>query len=332
MSKTSRGIIYPVTKPFASGHFKTADAQHEIAFYRYGNPDAPALLHLHGGPGAASADYHASFYDPERWHIITFDQRGCGDSRPSASLTNNDTDHQLADIEQLRQLLNIDNWVVSGGSWGSTLALAYACDFAKRVNGLLLRGVFLGRGCDIDWMYAADNAAARSFPQAYEQLTHALTEHSEVKLDGSARQLISEFYHALKNPRHPKRLLLAQAWCYYELRLSAIHARNDLHDYVTNHPNTLNMALIELHYFHHQLFLQKKPLLQRLKALKDKPVYIVHGQQDIVCAPDQAWRVAQQLANAELHWVAGAGHASSEPAIAKCLVDLGNRLADHSHS
>jgi len=248
-------------------------------------------------------------FDPRRYRIVVFDQRGAGRSRPYASTEHNTLPDLVADLERIREHLMIPRWqVVLGGSWGVTLALAYALDFPSRVASLVLRGVFLCRQEDIDWLYT-DRGAARFYPDLWARLLEALPP--------GEGDLVTRYHRALPGPDGER---LAREWTLWEARLSSLNPPPEIN---VDH-NARAMAQLETHYFVNGGFLAR-PILPRVGAL-NCPVEIVHGRYDMVCPPEQAWLLHQALPDSRLTWVPAAGHSSAEPAIAEALVTAVRRL------
>jgi len=274
-----------------------------------GNPRGVPVVALHGGPGGGSSPMLRRLFDPRDYRIVVFDQRGAGRSLPYASTEHNTLPDLVADLERIREHLEIPCWqVVLGGSWGVTLALAYTLDFPSRVASLVLRGVFLCRREDIDWLYT-DQGAARFYPDLWQRLLDALPPG-----EGS---LLSRYHPALAGPDGER---LAREWTLWEARLSSLTPPAELN---VDH-NARAMAQLETHYFVHDGFLER-PILPRAGTITC-PVEIVHGRYDMVCPPEQAWLLHRALPDSRLNWVPAAGHSSAEPAIAEALVKAVKRL------
>lgn len=248
------------------------------------------------------------FFDPQRFRIIVFDQRGAGQSRPLASTQDNTTADLVTDLESIRAHLGLDQWMVFGGSWGATLALAYLAEHPQRVSGMVLRGVFLCRQQDRDWLYT-EGGAARLFPQAWQRLLAAAPEGEGGLLERYRRGLET-----------PKARHYARAWCNWEATLALMPTLAD----GAGSDDELCMATQEIHYFLHQGFLPS-PLLERC-AGSQVPTEIIQGDRDFVCPADQALALHKVLPNSVLHWVEGGSHSSSHPAIAEALVQAVRRM------
>lgn len=283
---------------------------HQLYVEESGNPDGVPVVVLHGGPGGGCSPFMRRFFDPRRFRIILFDQRGSGQSRPFASIQDNTTAHLVADLECLRETLGVDRWRVFGGSWGVTLALAYLAAHPQRVAGMVLRGVFLCRQQDRDWLYTAEGAA-RLFPEAWQVL--------QERAPAGEGNMLQRYHQGLLGERARYH---ARSWCNWEstLALTSVLPPGEAGD------DELCMAMQETHYFLHDGFLSA-PLLEACAGLT-LPVEIVHGTRDFVCPADQALALHQVLPNSRLHWVEKGGHSSSDPAIANALVEAVKRLEE----
>lgn len=281
---------------------------HQLYVEESGNPDGIPVVVLHGGPGGGCSPFMRRFFDPERFRIILFDQRGSGQSRPFASTRDNTTAHLVADLECLREVLGVERWRVFGGSWGVTLTLAYLAAYPQRVAGMVLRGVFLCRQQDRDWLYTAEGAA-RLFPEAWAAF-------QELAPPGEG-DLLQRYHQGLLGDRARHH---ARNWCNWEssLALTSVLPPGEASD------DELCMAMQETHYFLHDGFLPT-PLLEACAGMP-LPVEIVHGTRDFVCPADQAHALHQVLPGSRLHWVEGGRHSSSDPAIANALVEAVMRL------
>jgi proline iminopeptidase len=299
--------LYPPIEPYASGRLAVSDG-HDIAWEQSGNPAGAAVLFLHGGPGAGTAPAYRRFFDPRFWRIVLFDQRGCGLSAPTASLEANTTAHLVADIEALRNHLGVDRWLVFGGSWGSTLAIAYGQAHPERISGFVLRGVFLFRPDECAWFMTG---MGRFFPEAWRRFTHHLPESERGDLLGS-------YYRRLTGADSFIRLAAARAWCRYEescARLMPRHIPGDMDDAAC-----LAMARIECHYMVHHGFLAPDQLMRDLPRLHHLPCAIVQGRYDVVCPPATAEELARAWPGARLTVIPDAGHSAMEAPVRAALV------------
>jgi proline iminopeptidase len=291
---------------------------HTIYFERVGKPGGQPVVFLHGGPGGGCTTNHRRLFDPTCYDILLFDQRGCGRSSPHASLEANTTWHLVADIERLRRLLGVERWLVFGGSWGSTLALAYAEAHPGRVNGMILRGIFLGEQRSIEWFYGGGGASA-IFPDHFASFLAPLA--------SADRGNIVEAYHRLLTSDDPHiRLAAAKAWSGWEGATIKLLPDPNTTDAFTQDRVALAFARIENHYFRHSCWLEPGQLRRDAYRLFGIPGVIVHGRYDIACALREAWDLHSAWPEAELQIVEAAGHAFDEPAILHALVTATDRF------
>jgi proline iminopeptidase len=275
-----------------------------------GNPRGRPVLFLHGGPGAGAGAVHRRFFDPAHWRIVIFDQRGAGRSRPLGSLEANTTVNLVADIELLRDYLDIDRWLLFGGSWGSTLALAYAQQWTSRVVGLVLRGVFLGRQSEVDWFLHGLRAV---FPDAHAAFAGFLP--AEERHD-----LLRFYLKRLTDPDPIIHMAAARAWSVYEGSCSTLLPSPDTVSSFAQDRTALGLARIEAFYFAHDLFLPPGGLLAHMGRVAHVPGEIVQGRYDMVCPPVTAFELAANWPAARLTIVPDAGHSALEPGVRRALV------------
>ncbi|MFC7450630.1 prolyl aminopeptidase [Rhodococcus daqingensis] len=307
---------YPEIEPHRAGHLDVGDGQ-RIYWEVSGNPDGKPVVFLHGGPGGGTNPDHRRFFDPDAYRIVLFDQRGCGRSTPhvadGADLSVNTTAHLIADIEALRTHLGVRSWQVSGGSWGSTLALAYAQAHPDRVTELVLRGVFLLRRSEIDWYY--NGGASAIYPDLWEGF---LAPVPEAERDGD---LVEAYHRLLHSPDADVALAAAVAWSTWEGATSSLLPR-PTHVEETAEPRfALAFARIENHYFRNHGFLAEGQLLRDIAAIESVPAVIVQGRYDVVCPATSAWALHRAWPSARLVIVDDAGHAANEPGITHHLVE-----------
>jgi proline iminopeptidase len=284
-----------------------------------GNPGGIPVLFVHGGPGGGCEPYHRQFFDPERYRIILFDQRGCGNSTPHGELAGNDTQALVRDMEFLRAHLGVERWLLFGGSWGSTLSLVYAQAHPQRVTGLVLRGVFLCRDRDIHWFY--QEGASRLFPEYWEDYLAPIPVEER-------DDLVAAYHRRLTGADEVQRLLAAKAWSVWEGRTSTLLAKPSLAEHFGEAHRALAMARIECHYFMHKSFLAENQILRDIDRIRHLPAIIVHGRYDVVCPVEQAWALHRAWPEAELLVSADAGHSAGEPATVDALVGATNRFAE----
>ena len=304
--------LYPPLDANRQGWLPVSDG-HRLYWEESGNPQGVPVLFLHGGPGAGCSPLHRRFFDPRHYRIALFDQRGCGRSLPNASIGQNTTPSLVADIEDLRRHLGIDRWLLFGGSWGSTLALAYGEAHPERCLGFILRGVFLFTRDEVDWFV---NHMQRFFPEA----GRAFREHLP---DDERTDLLAAYYRRLTDPNPAVHLAAAQAWCSYEESCSRLLAEPCE---TRMSASALAMARIEAHYMVNAGFLAENQLLQNIHRLHGKPAAIVQGRYDVVCPILAADRLARAWPGASLQVVADAGHSAMEPGIRGALVAATDRF------
>ena len=292
------GLFSPI-KPFNDGFLNRGI--HHIYFEETGNPDGIPVMFLHGGPGAGCAPPHRRLFDPQRYRVILMDQRGCGRSEPFASIQQNTTQDLIEDIEALRQHLNIPNFILFGGSWGSTLALAYGVTYPDRCLGFVLRGVFLGTRAEIEW-FLYD--MGRFFPEAHDRFIRPIppSERSD---------LLSAYYQRLTSPSRTIACQAARSWAAYENSCATLAAvSRDAGD------SALSLALLEAHYFTNECFMPENHLLDNVARLSHLPAIVVQGRHDVICPPFTAYRLVEAWGRqAQLRMVDDAGHSAFESGI-----------------
>ncbi len=307
--------LYPEIKPYAR-HELAVEAPHVLYVDESGVPDGLPVVFIHGGPGAGCDALSRRFFNPNQYRIVTFDQRGSGRSTPYASLENNTTWDLVEDLERIRRHLGIEKWVLFGGSWGSTLALAYAQKHPERVLGLILRGIFLCRQQDFDWFY--QEGASRLFPDYWQDYIAPIP----VEERGN---LMQAFHRRLTGSDEIAQMHAAKAWSCWEGRTATLRPNPQVVERF--HERALAIARIECHYFVNQAFLEPGQLLRDMPRIAHLPGIIVHGRYDVICPLDNAWALHQAWPNSELQIIRDAGHAASEPGIADALVRAADALA-----
>lgn len=309
--------LYPALPARRSGKL-AVDAGHRLYWEEAGAPDGIPALFLHGGPGAGAAPIHRRFFDPERYRIVIHDQRGAGRSEPLGALEANTTAHLVADVERLREMLGIERWLVFGGSWGSTLALAYGEAHPDRCLGFVLRGIFLGGAEEIDWFM---RGMGRFNPEAGEAFLSVLP--PEERADPLWP------FHRLVTGDDPARVQAAgRAWATYERACSMLipPKAHDREEY--DEAQAVALARIEAHYFVNRLFLEPNQLIDGLGRIRHLPATIVQGRYDLVCPPVTAWRLSRAWPAARLQMVPDAGHGALEPGIRSALVQATDHFRD----
>ena len=303
--------LYPAIKENFS-EMLDVDGTHTIYYEESGNPDGVPVIFLHGGPGCGTAPSCRQYFDPEFYRIILFDQRGSGKSTPRACLENNDTWHIIEDIEKIREKLNIDKWLVFGGSWGSTLSLCYAIKHPERVLGLVLRGIFLGRREDIEWIYEV-GGVSNFHPESFERYISIIPEEER-------KDIIGAYYKRLTSEDKETREVAAKEWSMWEGSLVTLHPDPNLEQSFGEINYAISMATIECHFWMNNMFWDDDNwLLDHVDVIKDIPTWIVHGRYDVDCRPIGAYKLNKKLNNCKLEFTVS-GHSSGEPEIIDSLV------------
>jgi proline iminopeptidase len=310
-----RGDLFPEIGPFETGYLPLTGG-HVMYWEQVGNPRGRPVLFLHGGPGAGAGAVHRRFFDPDFWRVVIFDQRGAGRSRPLGNLAHNTTADLVGDIELLRRHLGVERWLLFGGSWGSTLALAYAQAYAERVIGCALRGVFLGRPEEVAWFL---DGLRQFFPDAHATFVNFLPpEERDDVLGGYLRRL--------NHPDPAIHMPAARAWSVYEGSCSTLLPSPDTVASFAQDRTSLGLARIEAHYFAHNLFLPPGGLLTKMHRLARVPAEIVQGRYDMVCPPATAFELAAAWPTARRTLEPDAGHSALEPGIRRALVSAVERF------
>ncbi|HEY8184481.1 MAG TPA: prolyl aminopeptidase [Pyrinomonadaceae bacterium] len=321
--------LYPEIEPFNTDRLKVSPI-HELYYEQVGNPRGKPAVFLHGGPGGGIVPDYRRYFDPEIYRVVLFDQRSSGKSTPHASLEENTTWHLVSDIEQLREHLGIDTWQVFGGSWGSTLALAYAERHPERVAQLVLRGIFLCRPTEIQWFY--QEGASRIFPDVWE-------EYLKVIPEAERDDMVSAYYRRLISEDEAVRLEAARAWSIWEGSTSKLFFDPATIEKFADPEFALAFARIECHYFMNNAFFNSENyLIENVESIRHIPSVIVQGRYDVVCPIVSAWDLHRAWPEAQLHIVPDAGHSISEPGIIDALVEatdsfgrLGSGIATSKH-
>ena len=303
--------LFPEIEPYDSGHLRV-DSVHSVYFEQCGNPEGKPAIFVHGGPGGGSSSVHRRFWDPAVYRIILFDQRGCGRSTPHAELRNNTTWDLVEDMERIRAHLGIERWQLFGGSWGSTLALAYAQQVPERVTEMVLRGVFLLRRREIEWYY--QEGASRIFPEAWQKYLEPIPEDERDDMVGA-------YYRRLTSSDRTERIQAARAWSMWEGSTSRLVPDPELIKRTGDERFAEAFARIECHYFINGGFFQEdNHLLQNAHRIQHIPTVIVQGRYDIVCPPESAYQLHQAHPNSTLIIAPKSGHSALEPEITTHLI------------
>lgn len=311
--------LYPAIEPFDTGRLKVSPV-HELHYEQCGNPGGQPVVFLHGGPGAGLVPEYRQFFDPEIYRVVLFDQRGAGLSTPHASLEDNTTWDLVADIERLREHLRLDRWLVFGGSWGSTLALAYAQTHPHRVRALVLRGIFLCRQKETRWFYQEGEGASAIFPEGWAQYV-ALIPPAE------RGDMLAAYHRRLMSDDQKVLLEAALAWSVWEASALKLLPDKELIDHFAEPQRALALARIECHYFVNNSFMPTDNyLIESVGKIRHIPAVIVQGRYDIVCPMMSAWDLHLAWPEAELKIIPDAGHSVTEPGIVDALVAATDRF------
>jgi len=303
--------LFPEIEPYHTGFLKVSDL-HTIFYEEVGNPKGKPIVFLHGGPGGGINAKYRRFFDPKFYRVILFDQRGCGKSTPRNELRENTTWDLVEDMEKLRRNCGVERWVVFGGSWGSTLALAYAISHPERTLGMILRGIFLCRRSEIDWFY--QEGASQIYPDAWDKYLQPIPE-------GERGNLVEAYFRRLTGTNLQEQIKAAKAWSIWEASTSRLIPDADAIARFENPDEAITFASIECHYFIHNSFFETDSfLLEKADEISHIPCRIVQGRYDVVCPARSAWDLAKAMPNADLRIVADAGHSPFEPGNARELL------------
>lgn len=329
--------LFPEISPNHSFHLEVGDG-HQIYVEECGNPEGIPVVYCHGGPGGGSSPLHRRFYDPEQYRIIQFDQRGCGLSKPHCAddinaLFNNTTQHLISDMEQIREHLGIKSWVVTGGSWGTTLALLYAIKHAPVVKALILRGVFLARQQDLAWFLAPNQGASQIFPEYYREFVrgHDVDLNPESPND-FVQALLESYLERLTGDNDLVQAGAAKQFLNWESRIVSVNYSHANQNHLKNKPlfnqrEAIAMSLLNTHYFTNAGFIYESEILSQIAAIKAIPGYIIHGRNDVVCKQEGALTLAEHWPAGVLEMIPAAGHSCTEPGVVDGLVRASQEVA-----
>ena len=318
MPITQRRTLYPPIEPYESGHLDVGDG-HRLYWELCGNPEGKPAVFLHGGPGGGSSPDHRRQFDPERYNVLVFDQRGCGKSTPYASLEANTTAHLVADIERLREMAGIDQWLVFGGSWGSTLSLAYAQAHPERVTELVLRGIFLFDQYEIDWLYKEGGASA-VYPDKWDEFVALIPQDEQ-------DDLVEAYRRRLTSADPDEQLRAAQAWSAWEGSTVTLLPSKETIEHFTSPEIAIAIARIENHYMARGGWLEEGELLRGAGKLRGIPGVIVQGRHDTCTPPRAAWALKKAWPEVDLQIIPDGGHLYNEPGILDGLIRATDRFA-----
>jgi len=295
--------LFPKISAFKKEWLAVGDG-HEVYVEQSGDPNGIPVIYLHGGPGGGSSENYRRYFDPNIYRIILFDQRGCGLSTPVASINNNNTQILIDDIEQIRVHLNIKQWLVTGGSWGTTLGLVYGVYYPQKVLGFILRGLFLGSQEEYDWLYKA-NGAQGFFPEYYNEFIQGMNQNEQ-------SDPLSYFYKKLHSENEIAVISASKRWALWEYRLSSIEHQHTSQLKVEDPHQALCMAKISSHYFINHCFISENFILKNIDKINTIPAILIHGRYDMVCQIKIAHQLAEQWDNAQLQILPNAGHSGFE--------------------
>jgi len=310
-------ILYPEIKPYAEHRLEVAD-NHDLYVEECGTPEGIPVIFIHGGPGAGCDNDHRRFFDPEKYRIVLFDQRGCGRSLPHASLEDNTSQYLVSDMEAIRVSLDIDRWMLFGGSWGSTLALLYAEAHPDNVMAMILRGIFLARQKDYDWLYK--EGASLIYPDYWEDFKNHIPKNER-------DNLVDAYYKRLTGSDELARMSAAKAWSLWEARIATLHTNHKILEHFAAPHVALAIARIEAHYFANNCFIEDLDILNNIEKIKDIPGIIVHGRYDMICTLDNAHALQHAWPISELQIVRDAGHSAGEAGNIDALVRATRTMA-----
>jgi proline iminopeptidase len=314
--------LYPALEPDKVWTLETGTAHH-VYVEECGNPAGLPVILLHGGPGSGSKPYHRQFFDPARYRIVIFDQRGCGRSTPVGETCNNTTADLIADMEAIRRRLGVEQWILFGGSWGATLALLYAQQHPQRVRAMILRGAFLARRRDVDWFFA--DGVSRIFPERWSEFVRAFPEAR----DGN---FVDAAWRNMHDGVAAHRRATALAWSAWTGRVvtwllpaSDVSASSPSAEQLARMENE---TMIETHYAHHRYFIAEDQILQQIDRIPTLPCIIVHGRRDLTCPVESSWSLHRAIPQSQLRVLPDAGHLANEPAMIDALITASNQIAE----
>jgi proline iminopeptidase len=307
--------LFPPIRPYTTHRLKVQEEQHELYIEECGKPDGLPVVVVHGGPGAGCNPDQRRFFDPSVYRIILFDQRGCGQSTPTGCLENNTTQHLIEDMEAIRTYLNIDQWMLFGGSWGSTLSLLYAQAYPERVKGLVLRSIFLATQQDKHWLFK--EGANQIYPYAWQEFVGIIP-------PSEREDIVKAYYERLSEKNELKRVKYAKAWSLWHRRCSSMLPVVHPEEYSAG---SLRLAQIETYYFINNCFIEENQVLDNMNKLRNIPGIIVHGRFDMVTPLRNAYLLQQAWSKAEVDIIRDAGHSSSAPSLADALIHATEKMA-----
>ena len=309
--------LYPeISKP--KSYEMEVDSPHKIYVEECGNPEGIPVIFLHGGPGSGCNANHRRYFNPEKYRIVLFDQRGCGRSTPHGCLDKNTTQDLISDIETIRIKLNIDQWVIFAGSWGVALALLYAQQYKDQVLGMILRGAFLASKRDMDWFF--NDGVCRIFPELWQKFSSSLPKLNDTET------LLQRYHRCLFSDDKEINLKAALAWSEWTDSIVTWKLPKSENEPTENIDKLIRKVRLEVHYAVHQYFLEENHLLNNIAKIKELPTIIIHGRRDITCPVESSWLIHNAIARSTLHIIPDAGHLAEEPDMIKALVSATDEL------
>ena len=304
--------LFPDIQPFKSEMLAVSNG-HSLNLEQTGNPKGIPVLYLHGGPGAGIGKDYRRFFNPEKYWIIGFDQRGCGKSTPFGELKDNDSRALVDDVLLIQQYLNVKKWLLFGGSWGSTLALLVAIRQPESVTGLILRGIFLAREQDYSWFLEAAGGAAQLFPEYYQDFLHPIKDRAK------GVSIVDAYYQIFTSDNELQKMAAVKAWSLWEARISRLHCQLGENELVADVHRAISLAILECHYIKHHCFIDENYILENLSKIQHLPATIIHGRYDCVCKIEAAYSLSQNWSNSQLNIVPESGHSAAEKLITQAL-------------
>ena len=311
--------LYPAIQNYASYNLDV-DQLHTLYVEESGNPNGVPVIYIHGGPGSGSEPDNRRFFDPEKYRIILFDQRGSGKSTPHAELTNNNTQALIWDLDHIRQYLDIPQWLLFGGSWGSTLALLYAQAYPQHALGMVLRGIFLARKQDLAWSFKDQGGAASIFPDHWQEFKSIFPKTKQASL-------IKQCHKTLTGDNEIARMAAAKAWSKWGAVCATLDPCKTLEHHLNKPHLSLSLARIECHYLVNNYFIAENQILDNMDSIKHIPGVIIHGRYDMICPLKNAYDLHQAWHNSTLMIIRDAGHSSREPGILNELIHATNSFS-----
>ncbi len=309
--------LYPELEPFSTDVLEF-ESGHSVYFEQAGNESGIPVIFFHGGPGSGCNENHRRYFNPEKYHIILFDQRGCNRSTPNGFVESNTTQDLLNDIEAIRQQLKIEKWLLFGGSWGATLALLYTEQFPQCVSAIILRGTFLARQCDFDWF--AKSGVNRIFPDYWQEFISYFNEEEK-------NSLVDMLHGKIFSHNKDTQLEAAKTWSLWAGRVVTHSLTSEYVLEIEDEDKLISEVKVEMHYAKNKYFIKENQILEDISKIPDVPVSIIHGRKDLTCLPESSWSVYKTLPNSKLVMVSEAGHLASEPAMIDALIAATDEMA-----